>query len=518
MMAKVTLVVVGLLVGLCSCLDNGLGRTPQMGWNSWNHFQCGINETLIRATAKTIASTPLKKAGYVYVNMDDCWASFRDKAGNIHPDPKAFPSGIAALASYVHSLDLKFGLYSDSGSSTCAGRPGSLGFETNDAFSYANWSVDYLKYDNCFGEGIIPEKKYPIMRDALNKTGRPIFFSMCEWGVDSPATWASEVGNSWRTTNDIQDNWLSMISNMEYTSALTYAAGPGGWNDPDMLEVGNGGMSNDEYISHFSMWAMMKAPLLIGNDITQMSSETLAILANTEVIAVNQDPLGVQATRIKLPRSLSNMTVTNVSVVPCDNSANQRWIVNATTGQIVNVLSGSCLETPDCAGDGVNTQVRTAPCQTTNECMGKNQAWTINVKNATIKSAAAGLCVTPWNSSGPQAVLDECPLSVSWLYSNFTQAISTPDAWDAFNGGCLAADMTSGLEIWHVPMIDGSTVVLLFNQNSYSASITVTWEQIGLKPGSYDVRDLWAHADLGPFTNSFTAEVRMHAVVMVKLT
>eukprot|EP01027_Heterolobosea_sp_BB2_P009793 GEZU01014408.1.p1 GENE.GEZU01014408.1~~GEZU01014408.1.p1 ORF type:complete len:320 (-),score=103.28 GEZU01014408.1:108-1067(-) len=225
--------------------------------------------------------------------MDDCWAGERDAEGNIHPDAQAFPSGIAALADYVHSLGLKFGLYSDAGNFTCAGRPGSLGYEKNDANTYASWGVDYLKYDNCYNDNISPKVRYPIMRDALNATGRPIFFSMCEWGDDDPATWAAEVGNSWRTTGDIKDNWNSMLRNLDKQVPITKYAGPGGWNDPDMLEVGNGGMTDVEYQSHFSLWALLKAPLLIGCDITNMSAATKEILMNSEVIAVNQDPLGV---------------------------------------------------------------------------------------------------------------------------------------------------------------------------------------------------------------------------------
>jgi len=284
---------------LVSALNNGLARTPQMGWNSWNHFHCTINETLIRATAKAMVTTGLKAAGYNYVNMDDCWALSRTANGTIVADPRAFPSGIKALADYVHSLGLKFGLYSDAGLETCAGRPGSLGYETSDANTYAIWGVDYLKYDNCNDNNIPPEIRYPVMRDALNKTGRHILYSMCEWGVDNPATWAPTVGNSWRTTGDISDNWASMLNNLDINNMVSAFAGPGGWNDPDMLEVGNGGMTTTEYIAHFSLWAVVKAPLLIGTDVTNMSPDTLSILTAPEVIAVNQDPMGIQGRRVQ---------------------------------------------------------------------------------------------------------------------------------------------------------------------------------------------------------------------------
>ena len=193
-----------ILVAEVASLDNGLGLTPQMGWNSWNHFHCGVNDQLIRETADAIVSKGLDK-WYKYINIDDCWAAKRDADGNVVPDDD-FPD-MAALATYLHGKGLMFGVYSDAGNKTCAGRPGSLGYETQDANTYAKWGVDYLKYDNCNNNNVKPEIRYPVMRDALNKTNRPIFFSMCEWGQDDPATWAPAVGNSWRTTGDIGDNW-----------------------------------------------------------------------------------------------------------------------------------------------------------------------------------------------------------------------------------------------------------------------------------------------------------------------
>ncbi|XP_065887321.1 uncharacterized protein [Dysidea avara] len=280
-------------------LDNGLGKTPQMGWNSWNHFRCSINDQLVMETADAMASNGLKAAGYQYVNIDDCWQVARFPNKTIQPDPKNFPD-MKQLISYVHNKGLKFGLYSDAGTKTCQKRPGSLGYEDIDAETYASWGVDYLKYDNCNNDGTKPEVRYPVMRDALNKTGRPIFYSLCEWGRDDPATWASKVGNSWRTTSDIRDNWDSMYSKVVENDKWWKYAGPGGWNDPDMLEVGNGGMSHNEYVVHFSLWCLMKAPLLIGCDIHNMSKDTLDILTNSEVIAVNQDPLGVQGHRVNM--------------------------------------------------------------------------------------------------------------------------------------------------------------------------------------------------------------------------
>lgn len=279
-------------------LDNGLGLTPPMGWNSWNKFACNIDENLIKRTADYLISTGLAAKGYQYVNLDDCWQISRDSNHRIQEDKEKFPSGIASLAEYIHSKNLKFGIYSDAGFFTCATRPGSLGHEELDAQSYASWGVDYLKYDNCYNDFSSPKKRYPVMTSALNKTGRPIFFSMCEWGVEDPATWAENVGNSWRTTGDISDNWESFTSILDKQVGLEKYAGPGHWNDPDMLEVGNGGMNFSEYQAHFALWALLKAPLLIGCDLENITPETLNLLGNEEIIAINQDKLGIQGARI----------------------------------------------------------------------------------------------------------------------------------------------------------------------------------------------------------------------------
>jgi alpha-galactosidase len=281
-----------------------LDLTPQMGWNSWNKFQCDVNEELIRETADAMATNGMKDAGYQYVNIDDCWQGQRDAQGFIQPDPKRFPSGMKALADYVHSKGLKFGIYSDAGAKTCGGKPASRGHEYQDALTYAQWGVDYLKYDWCGCEDLNAKGAYTTMRDALHAAGRPIVFSMCEWGNNKPWLWAKDVGNSWRTTTDItpcfdcvKDNktWYQwgVLQILDAQKPLREYAGPGHWNDPDMLEVGNG-MSVNEDRAHFSMWCMLAAPLISGNDLRHMSRQTLDILANKEVIAVNQDQLGVE--------------------------------------------------------------------------------------------------------------------------------------------------------------------------------------------------------------------------------
>ncbi|KAK9931427.1 hypothetical protein M0R45_018702 [Rubus argutus] len=276
-------------------LDNGLGGIVG------NHFNCHIEEKLIRETADSMVSTGLAALGYEYINLDDCWAELdRDSEGNFVPKSSAFPSGIKALADYVHSKGLKLGIYSDAGTLTCSQQmPGSLGHEEQmQKLSLLGYGVDYLKYDNCNSMSISPKERYPVMSKALLNSSRPIFFSLCEWGDEDPATWAASVGNSWRTTGDIADNWDSMTSRADQNDKWASYAGPGGWNDPDMLEVGNGGMTEEEYRAHFSIWALAKAPLLIGCDIRSMDNATLSLLSNKEVIAVNQDKLGAQGKQI----------------------------------------------------------------------------------------------------------------------------------------------------------------------------------------------------------------------------
>jgi len=279
----------------------GLALTPPMGFNDWNAFGCDVSETLIKETADFFVSSGLKDAGYQYVNIDDCW-SLRERGadGKLVPDPVKFPSGIKGVADYVHSLGLKLGIYGDAGTMTCAGYPGSLGTEELDAQTWADWGVDYLKYDNCYNQSDGSRedfvKRYTAMRDALDKTGRPIVYSMCEWGQSQPWEWAAGVANLWRTGGDINDSWGSLRSIIAFNVKLAEYAGPGHWNDPDMMEIGNGGMTATEYRTHMSMWAMMAAPLIIGTDLRTVSEETLAILSNKEIIAIDQDRLGKQAT------------------------------------------------------------------------------------------------------------------------------------------------------------------------------------------------------------------------------
>ena len=291
-----------------------LADTPQMGWSTWNKFQGNIDEGIIISIADAMVSTGLKDAGYVYINMDDCWHGKRDSNGFIQSDLKKFPHGIKWLADYVHSKGLKLGIYSDCGTETCAGMPGSLGHEYQDALQYARWEVDYLKEDWCNTPNVNPRGAYQLMSDALRAAGRPIFHSMCEWGDNQPWRWARDIGHSWRIGPDI---WCSFDSTRVFpkyiqcsvmdcvnrTDTLRQYAGRGHWNDPDMLECGNG-MTNNEDRAHFAMWCMMASPLILGNDIRNMSADTKAIITNKEMISINQDTLGVQGLHYKSEKGL----------------------------------------------------------------------------------------------------------------------------------------------------------------------------------------------------------------------
>jgi alpha-galactosidase len=278
-----------------------LALTPPMGFNNWNAFGCDVSEKLIKETADFFVSSGLKAAGYQYVNIDDCWSlKERGADGKLVPDPNKFPSGIQGVADYVHGRGLKLGIYGDAGTKTCAGYPGSLGHEKLDAQTWADWGVDYVKYDNCYnqsdGSRADYVRRYTAMREAIDATGRPIVYSICEWGQSKPWEWAAGVGHLWRTTGDITDSWSSVRGIIAMNAPLAPYAGPGHWNDPDMLEVGNGGMTATEYRTHMSLWAMMAAPLIIGTDLRKATPETLAILENREIIALDQDALGKQAT------------------------------------------------------------------------------------------------------------------------------------------------------------------------------------------------------------------------------
>jgi alpha-galactosidase len=281
--------------------DNGLGKTPPMGWNSWNKFAGRVDDAAVRGMADAMAGNGMKEAGYQYINIDDTWQGVRDARGNITANKK-FPD-MKALADYVHGKGLKIGIYSSPGPNTCAGYEGSFGHEEQDAKTYAAWGIDYLKYDWCGARNLYKDEEmralYQVMGDALRKAGRPILYSLCQYGRAEVWQWGADVGgNAWRTTGDIHDSWDSMTKIGFSQDELASYAGPGHWNDPDMLEIGNGGMNDTESRTHMSLWAILAAPLLAGNDLRNMPQNILEILTNREVVAIDQDKNGAQGRRI----------------------------------------------------------------------------------------------------------------------------------------------------------------------------------------------------------------------------
>ncbi|KAK9372138.1 glycoside hydrolase superfamily [Lipomyces chichibuensis] len=303
---------------------NNLAVTPAMGWNNWNAFACSVNEHLLLSTAEKMAAIGLRDAGYEYIVLDDCWSLGRDEKGNLQHDPEKFPHGMKYVAEKLHALGFRFGMYSDAGTYTCARYVGSLGYEKQDAQTFASWDVDYLKYDNCYNEGLsgtpkITSERYRTMTEALKATGRPILYAICNWGEDYPWKWGHTVANSWRMSGDIYDSFdrpdsrcpctgdeydcplpgshCSVMNILNKAAPVSHTSIPGAWNDLDMLEVGNGGMDDEEYKTHFSMWAALKSPLLMGNDVNVMNAKALSILNNPAVLAVSQDPVGAPAVR-----------------------------------------------------------------------------------------------------------------------------------------------------------------------------------------------------------------------------
>ena len=313
--ALMLLAAAAMLYGATPCCgQTGASPTPPMGWNSWNHFAEHVTDADIRSAADALVSTGMREAGYVYVNVDDTWQGKRDAQGVLHPNER-FPD-MKALGDYIHSKGLKFGLYSSPGARTCANFEGSLGHETQDAQLYAAWGVDFLKYDLCYFQEELRKARaghpgdrdaaknlmiaaYKKMGDALEATGRPILYSLCEYGVDQPWKWGPAVGaGMWRTTDDIDDSYGRMSAIGFSQAGLSKFAGPGAWNDPDMLEIGNGKMSEEEYRTHMSLWALLAAPLLAGNDLAKMTAADKRILLNTEVIGIDQDSRGLQGDRL----------------------------------------------------------------------------------------------------------------------------------------------------------------------------------------------------------------------------
>ncbi|KAJ9651397.1 hypothetical protein H2198_009312 [Neophaeococcomyces mojaviensis] len=322
-----TILFSSLLAAPAAAISNGLARTPQMGWNNWNSLGCDVSQDLLLDTSKVLLDSGLRDVGYEYVVLDDCWQGERGQNGYITYDEQKFPNGMKYIAGKLHDMGFKYGMYSSAGEMTCARFEGSLDYEKEDAEIYASWDVDYLKYDNCFhmgrfGTAKLSFDRFNAMSQALNATGRPILYSLCNWGEDYVHTWGMSLANSWRVSGDIYDHFdrpdalcscndprdphcvapgshCSVMNIINKVAPYVDRGGPGGWNDMDMLEVGQGGMTDSEYVAHFSMWCALKSALLIGTDLRKLTPNTLTILNNPAVIAVSQDPMGRSATRVR---------------------------------------------------------------------------------------------------------------------------------------------------------------------------------------------------------------------------
>ena len=459
-----------------------------MGWNPYNKFGCNITEELIINTINTMNESGLLEAGYKYINLDDCWQQSRDENGTIVPDKKIFPNGIKPLIDYAHSKGLLFGLFSSGGNETPQGRPGSLGYEEIDAKTYAEWEIDYLKYIRYNFQNLSSIEIYQLMRDALNKTGRHIFYSLGHFGSEVNITiWGKELGNSWRTNEYIDDNWETIINNIDNNEKYFQIGGPGGWNDPDMLEVGNGGMTLIEYKTHFALWAISKAPLIIGCDITQMSKEIKDILMNTEVIAVNQDSLGEQGRKIKSTKLLF------------PKGKIEQKLYSENDYSIKNNNENICLDISNCNQN--NILVFTYTCN-------RNKSH-CQIKNG-IYSNKTG--ISRMNSS---KCLDNnclCSESQNWEYNEIEHTINN-------NGNCLFSLIENDYaEVWAGNLSDSSYAVLLVNRGTINATVEISWEEIGFKEEEAKIRDLWEKKDLGIFKERYSITLVPHDSQMLKVT
>lgn len=523
---------------------------------------------MIKETANALQATGLADLGYKYVNLDDCWQNEkRNKDGSISPNPERFPSGLAALGDYLHSKDFLFGIYSSAGFKTCQGFPSSLGIEEIDVASYVDWGVDYLKYDNCYQDHGSPHSRYGVMGSTLKQSNREIFYSLCEWGRENPAVWGREaLASSWRISGDIYDGWSSIVSRAAIGASLWRYAGPGGWNDPDMLEVGNGQCTDEEYKSHFSLWAMLKAPLIIGNDVRDLQDDSdqsktiLSILGNKEVIAINQDPLGRQGrivwsdTTEKLAEkgfgdkliATKCATGDESNIIFEDSPNDQQWEL-LETGKIRSKTTGLCLLELDSDSDFYTVDkdkvefhdftlftngVTTAPCRDAT-------SWKFGqFVGGSIVSEKTGNCLEVSKFEflplvqGKRIQTAKCKDEVDGKIFDVRehQSWTTPHGVlrNLYQRQCLTIDRDafSGIqqEIWATPLSNGYAV-LLFNKGNKEIMMSFSREMIGIPASdttTYRIRDLWRHADLlEPLSvqhDTLKFPVRSHGVVMLKLS
>jgi hypothetical protein len=456
-----------------------------------------------------------------------------------------------ALADYAHARGLLFGLYSSNSPKTCDQRPGSWGYEALDAATYASYGVDLLKYDNCGSQAEIgpPEVGYARMRDALNATGRPIFFAACEWAVDFPSTWMRPVANTWRTTYDIQNYWECVTPHVDWQNVFADSLGPGGFGDMDILEVGNGVLTDAESVAHFSLWALMKSPLLIGCDLTRPAcAKTLPIYLNPEVLAISQDALGAPARRVAsagdagAPYGKSGVCAReelpqNTAIAPCDaGSALQAWTL-LPNGTLFLAATGECLQLDSGQGGCCaqswpvwHNNVASALCNDPASCCAsKQQLWTLVAGNGSVVNQASGQCLTVhaagMRNVGALPCAPGAPLAAfqGWAWEPATgQLVSSAAPPGASARHCLArtADVRGGAtEVFAGPLANGDVAVLLWNRNlPAGANVSASFSALGLQGRSARVRDVWARADRGVAAGSVTAFADVHGVAVLRLT
>ncbi|MYL58770.1 hypothetical protein GLW20_14780 [Virgibacillus halodenitrificans] len=465
-------------------LDNGLAKTPPMGWNSWNYFRCyDVNEEVIKETADAMVESGMKDAGYEYVVIDDCWQALeRDDNGNLQANPERFPSGIKALADYVHKLGLKLGIYAVPGTETCAmhwddypsGKIGSYGHEKQDAKQFEKWGVDYLKYDWCRAdvtEGLEHIPAFEKMRDELQALDRPIIYGISEYGDTKPWEWAKPIANMWRTTSDIQANWGSLMTILDQQVGLYKYAGPGYWNDPDMLQVGNPGLSETENRAHFSLWSILAAPLMAGKDLRHMSTSTAEILSNKEVTAVNQDLIGLQGRKIR------------------DDGDKEVWMRPLANGDRAIVLLNRGQKETEMS---VNITDLGLPQSSSTYYIRDLWAHETTQSTGEIQASVPGHGVQMYRISPADPV----------EASENVQHVKTSDKQ----------------EVWIESLEDGSMLVTLLNRGDKEANVGIHTDELNMeKSGAYIVEDIWSK-DKTAVANTIREKVQAYDITVLKVT
>ncbi|CAH1791910.1 unnamed protein product [Owenia fusiformis] len=510
--------------------DTDTARTPPMGWNSWNKFGCKhLDEDVVKKTADLLVSTGLAASGYVYVNLDDCWQLYRDNRGYIQPDPEKFKGGMKTLGKYIHSKGLKYGLYTDSGTLTCQRRPGSYRHEIQDAESYASWGVDYLKNDDCWlYPGTTSNENYAAMHTALSNTNRQIIHSI-KGSIDIRKS--RHVSNVRRVHSDIYDEWEIMLFCVDslINEGLERYSAPGFWNDLDMLEIGNGGMSASEYRVHMSLWCALKSPLLLGHDLSKMTQDELEILSNPEVIAINQDPLGVSASLVKNIRpadGVSRVILTGEDCTNTEMTESFAFRYDTSTNQIIKIKTDE--PDPQCIEVEGDDSLVLRQCDKESQ----NQKWI--VKNNTKATKISKLtdktkCIATSTYNRVSARIQDCKAhkkrwknNEAWHPHNDEFQI-IGDLTKSFrfsntNHMCLGISSPPDINVYYGPLHNGGHVVVIVNRDNKPRQIELKFDYLGVDiDQEYVVRNLWTRKDLGVYSKGLSFDVSNHDCVMLTL-